>query len=371
MDTRTVTLHELIGRPKAVLDTPALVVDLDVMEANIARIVATCRANGVAWRPHTKAHKTPEIAKLQVAAGAIGVTCAKLGEAEVLAASGISEILIANQIVGPVKVERLVALAQRVDPIVCIDSIENAVELDAAFRRAHKRIRVAIEVNIGTNRAGVVPGAPVVALAREIASRPGLRLVGVVGWEGHATTIADPAEKERAVADAVSLLTASARACAEAGFRIQIVSCGGTGTFPYCAQQSGVTEVQVGGAIFSDMRYLTKYHVDFAPALTVLSMVTSRPTPTRIVLDAGKKSMSGDDAMPEPRGLAPIAMLKLSAEHLKIELQRPCDTPRIGDKIELVVGYSDTTVHLHEEIVGVRGDRIESIWRVAGRGKIK
>jgi D-serine deaminase-like pyridoxal phosphate-dependent protein len=371
MDTRTAATHNLIGQPKSALDTPALLVDLDVMEANIARIVATCRAHGVAWRPHSKAHKTPEIAQMQIAAGAIGVTCAKLGEAEVMAAAGIHDILIANQIVGPIKIGRLVELADRADTIICADSIENLTELGAAFTRANKRLRVAIEVDIGMNRAGVSPGAPAAAFAREIASHPGLRFVGVVGWEAHATTIADPAEKERTVRDAVSLLPASARACTEAGHRVEIVSCGGTGTFPYCAQQPGVTDVQVGGAIFSDMHYLTHYHIDFAPALTVLTTVTSRPTPTRIVVDAGKKTMSGDAAMPAPSGLPPIAALKLSAEHSKIELEQPSDVPKIGDKIEFIVGYSDTTVHLHEEIVGVRGGRVESVWRVAGRGKIK
>ncbi|TMH52873.1 MAG: DSD1 family PLP-dependent enzyme [Betaproteobacteria bacterium] len=325
MDTRTAASCSLIGQHKSALDTPALLVDLDVMEANIARIVATCRAHGVAWRPHSKAHKTPEIAHMQIAAGATGVTCAKLGEAEVMAAAGIRDILIANQIVGPIKIGRLVDLADRADPIVCADSIENLTELDAAFTRANKRLRVAIEVDIGMNRAGVEPGAPVVAFAREIANRPGLRFAGVVGWEAHATTIGDAAKKEQTVRAAVSLLTASARACREAGYRVEVVSCGGTGTFPYCA------------------------HVDFSPALTVLTTVTSRPTPTRIVVDAGKKTMSGDAAMPAPSGLPPIAALKLSAEHAKIELEQPSDVPKIGDKIEFIVGYSDTTVHLHED----------------------
>jgi D-serine deaminase-like pyridoxal phosphate-dependent protein len=371
MDTRTAPWHSLVGQTKFALDTPALLVDLAVMEANIARIVAACRENGVAWRPHSKAHKTPEIAKMQIAAGAVGITCAKLGEAEVMADAGIRDILIANQIVGPIKIARLVELADHADPVVCVDSIENLTDLDAAFRKANRRLRVAIEVNIGMNRAGVEPGAPVVALAHQIASRPGLRFVGVAGWESQATTIADAAEKECTVRDAIFALTASARACAAAGHDVAIVSCGGTGTFPYCAQQPGVTEVQVGGAIFSDMHYLTHYHVDFAPALTVLTTVTSRPTATRIVVDAGKKTMSGDAAMPALRGMPPISTVKLSAEHTKIELEQPSAVPAIGDKIEFVVGYSDTTVHLHEEIVGLRGDRIESVWRVAGRGKIK
>src|SRR5258705_708694 len=239
MDTRADLSRSLIGQSKSALDTPALLVDLDVMEANIARIVATCRAHGVAWRPHSKAHKTPEIAHLQIAAGAIGVTCAKLGEAEVMAAAGIGDILIANQIVGPIKCERLVRLADHADPIVCVDSIENLVEIDEAFSGAGKRLRVAIEVNIGMNRAGIEPGLPVAAFAQEIANRPGLRFVGVVGWESHATTIADPAEKERAVHDAVAALTASARACTAAGHSVLIVSCGGTGTVPFSAQQAG------------------------------------------------------------------------------------------------------------------------------------
>jgi D-serine deaminase-like pyridoxal phosphate-dependent protein len=371
LDTRTERSPGLIGQSKLALDTPALLVDLDLMEANIARIASACREYGVAWRPHSKAHKTPEIAKMQIAAGAIGVTCAKVGEAEVMAQAGIRDILIANQIVGPIKIGRLVQLADRTDPVVCVDGIDNVDELDAAFRHANKRLRVVIEINIGMNRAGVDPGPPSVALAQEIARRPGLRCVGLAGWESHATTIADPSEKQRTVRDAIAALTSSARACMAAGHSVEIVSCGGTGTFPYCAQQPGVTEVQVGGAIFSDMHYLTHYHVDFAPALTVLSTVTSRPTPTRIVVDAGKKAMSGDAAMPAPRGMSGISEIKLSAEHAKIELEQPSSAPKTGDKIEWVVGYSDTTVHLHEEIVGIRGGRVEAVWRVAGRGRIK
>lgn len=371
MEERTAPSASLVGQPKSVLDTPALLVDLDLMESNLARIVAACRAHGVAWRPHSKAHKTPEIARMQMAAGAIGITCAKLGEAEVMAGAGIRDILIANQIVGSVKIKRLFELADVGDPIVCVDSAQNVLELDAAFRRSKRRLRVAIEVNIGMNRAGVAPGAAVVALARAIAGCPGLRFVGVEGWESQATTIADPDEKERTVREAIAALAASARACRDAGYPVELVSCGGTGTFPFCLRQPGVTEVQIGGAIFSDMHYRTHYHVDFEPALTVLATVSSRPTPTRIVVDAGKKTMSGDAAMPEPRGVPPVSAMKLSAEHTKIELQQPSPTPKIGDQIEFIVGYSDTTVHLHEEIVGVRAGRIESIWQVAARGRIK
>ena len=360
----------LIGLPKTELDTPALLVDLDILEANIARIAATCRQHGVGWRPHLKGHKTIEIARKELAAGAVGITCAKLGEAEVMAAAGIPDVLIANQIVGPLKIRRLMELPADANPIVAVDSMANAAELADAASRG-RVTQVVIEVDIGMKRAGVAPGAAVVALAKAITERPSLRLRGLIGWEAHTVTIADPGEKERTVAAAIGLLTASATACRQAGYAVDIVSCGGTGSFPYCAMQPGVTDVQVGGAIFSDMHYRDHYHTDFPCALTLMAMVTSRPTATRIVLDAGKKSMSGDAAMPLPIGLPAVRGLRLSAEHATIELEAPSERPRVGDRVEFIVGYSDTTVHLHEEIVGIRRGSIECIWPIAARGRLK
>jgi D-serine deaminase-like pyridoxal phosphate-dependent protein len=152
---------------------------------------------------------------------------------------------------------------------------------------------------------------------------------------------------------------------------MSIVSCGGTGTFPICVEQSGVTEVQVGGGIFGDVHYRDHYHTDFACALTILATVTSRPTPTRIILDAGRKAMPDDAAVPEPLGLQSVQAVKLSAEHANIELNAPSARPQVGETVELIVGYSDSTVHLHEEIVATRGGRIEAVWRVRARGRIK
>jgi D-serine deaminase-like pyridoxal phosphate-dependent protein len=353
------------------IDTPALLVDLDQMQANIARIAGNCRKLGVSWRPHIKGIKTVEIVRMELAAGAIGITCAKLGEAEVMAAAGIRNILIANQIVGGAKIGRLMALLDRAEVIVAIDDPMNVTQLAQAAKQSGKTLRVVIEVNIGMNRAGVEPGAPVVALAGEVAKHEGLRLAGLMGWESHAVGIADANEKAKTVAVAIGKLAGSAKACRETGYRIDIVSCGGTGTFPYCAQQPGVTEVQVGGAIFSDEHYRTHYHCDYPCALTILATVTSRPNPARIILDAGKKAMTGDAALPRPLGLGEVRSMRLSAEHTTIELASSSDTPRVGDKIALVVGYSDTTVHLHEQIAAVRGDKVEAIWNVVARGKIK
>jgi D-serine deaminase-like pyridoxal phosphate-dependent protein len=152
---------------------------------------------------------------------------------------------------------------------------------------------------------------------------------------------------------------------------MRIVSCGGTGTFLYCIKQPGVTEVQVGGAVLNDEHYHGHFHIDMPFSLTVLATVTSRPTPTRIILDAGRKTMSIETAVPRALNIPPVREVRLSAEHAQIELEAPSDWPRIGDKVEFIPGYTDTTVHLHEEIAVLRGDRVEAVWKVAGRGKIK
>jgi D-serine deaminase-like pyridoxal phosphate-dependent protein len=364
-------MDHTVAHALAMLDTPVLLADLDILESNITHIAESCRAHGVAWRPHFKGHKTLEIAQMQISAGAIGITCAKLGEAEVLADNGIKDILIANQIVGFHKVARLMHLLEQADVIVAVDARENVLELAEATRLSGRTLRVVIEVNTGTNRAGVEPGEPVVALAAEIARHPGLRLAGLMGWEAHATAIADPKEKEQAVAAAIGLLTASAEQCRQAGHDIQIVSCGGTGTLLYCVKQPGVTEVQVGGGVMNDAHYRWHYNIDLPFSLTVLATVTSRPTPTRVILDAGRKTMSIDTAIPRPLRVPGVKEVRLYAEHALLELEAPSEQPRVGDRVEFIPGYTDSTVHLHEEIVALRGGQIEAVWKVAGRGKIK
>ena len=355
----------------AALDTPALLVDLEVMEQNIKRIMAACRTRGVQWRPHIKGNKTPEIARRQIAAGAIGVTCAKLGEAEVMADAGIDDLLIANQIVGPAKIARLLELRERADPIVAIDNPTHVAALAAGEPNPARPLRLVIEVNVGMNRAGVEPGEAAVKLADEVARHKGLRFAGIMAWESQATRIADAQEKERVVKEALARLAATASLLRDAGHPVAIVSCGGSGTFPFCIEQPGVTEVQIGGAIFSDMHYLGNFHLDFPPALTLLASVTSRPNPTRIILDAGRKALPPDPAMPKPLRLPPLSAIRFSAEHAILELTTPSATPRIGDRVEFIVGYSDMTVFMHEEIVAHRRGEIEAVWCVAARGKLK
>jgi D-serine deaminase-like pyridoxal phosphate-dependent protein len=362
----------VIGQPAAALETPFLAVDLDALERNIAtmrrRIIVEA---GTGWRPHTKAIKVPALAHRLLQAGAHGVTCAKLDEAELMASAGIRDILLANQIASPSKAARLARLLRHADIVAAVDCEAHVALLEAAAQAAGTRPRVVIEVNIGINRAGVEPGPPVLALARQIALRRGVRFAGVMGWEGQATAIPDPAEKRRVIEAAVGSLTASADLCRADGLPVEIVSCGGTGTYWITATLPGVTEVQAGGGIFSDVHYRTDYGVDHECALTVWTTVVSRPTPTRLVCDAGWKAMGRHPNLPEPRGLGATTRLTLSAEHGTIELAQPAERPRVGGRVEFTTGYSDSTVFLHDHLYGLRDGFVEVVWPILGRGKIR
>lgn len=362
----------MIGRPVRDLDTPVLLVDLDKLERNIATMRRVIIAEaGIGWRPHTKAIKTPAVAHKLLQAGAHGVTCAKLSEAEVMAAAGIRDILIANQVVGSPKVERLVHLLRHADIIVAVDCDAHVKTLDAAAQAAGARLRVVIEVNIAMNRAGVEPGEPVVALAKRVASSRGLRFAGLMAWEGgRLAEIPEPNEKRKRIEEAVGLITASAERCRAARLPVEIVSCGGTGTYWITAKLPGVTEVQAGGGIFCDVHYRRDYNVQHEYALSILTTVISRPTPTRIICDAGWKAMARHPASPEPLDVGEVKSLNLSAEHATIELAAPRSVPGVGDQVEFVAGYSDSTVFLHDHLYGIREGRLEVIWPILGRGKL-
>ena len=365
-------MSDVLGQAKDAIDTPALLVDLEQLERNIERMARTIiHEAGVGWRPHTKAMKTPALAQLCIGAGAHGITCAKLGEAEVMAAAGLRDILIANQIVGPVKIERLVKLAHQGEPMVCVDDIENARQIDAAARAEGVHIRVLIEVDVGMTRAGVQPGEPTVALARELAALKHVRFSGLQTWESHALSARDETHKRALVLEALAKVTDSAERIRTLGIPVDIISCGGTGTYWLSAFAPGITEIEAGGGIYSDVRYRKSYGVDHDYALTLLATVTSRPTPTRIICDAGFKALSNGHGDPEALGCGSVERFSLSAEHGVITLGEPRTNPRVGDTIEIVPGYSDSTVFLHDRLHGIRGDRVESVWQLVGRGKLQ
>ncbi len=369
--TSPATLNAVVGRSKWDLDTPALCVDLEVMDRNITKMAGRILGAGKKWRPHTKGQKIPAIAHKELAAGAIGVTCAKLGEAEVMAGAGIRDILIANQIVGREKVTRLANLQPHADVMVAIDSTENAREISEAATAKGVTVRVLVEVNVGLNRAGVEPGEATLRLSEYAASLPGLRYCGLMAWEAHAATILDPEEKRAVIARDIGRLTESAARCRDAGLAAEIVSCGGTGTYWVTCTMPGVTEIQAGGGIFHDVHYAEHYGVDHEFAMTVVATVVSRPTRTRIVVDAGHKTMNGNMGTPRPLGLTGVTRVRLSAEHGSIELDEPNDRLRVGDKLEFVVGYSDFTTYLHEEMFAIRDGVVEQVWPILGRGKLR
>jgi D-serine deaminase-like pyridoxal phosphate-dependent protein len=366
-DTRMATVP---GQLKGSVDTPALLVDLDVMERNINRMQGTFRRGKVNWRPHIKSIKVPLIAHMLLRMGASGITCAKVSEAEVMAESGIQDILIANEIVGAQKIARLISLRQYCNVMVCVDSLQNCHDLSAAATASDVTLRVLVEVDIGLGRCGVRPGSATVELARQICDLPGLRLTGLMGWEGHLAPLRASREKEVAINQSVGELVASAEACRARGLRVEIVSCGGTGTYQYTSTIKGVTEIQAGGGIFGDLTYVD-WGADHEFALSVLTTVISRPKSDRVVFDAGRKAISTDFRKPGLKNLAIEGEIRSHAEHSDATIRPSNNSPSIGDVFELIPGYVDTTVCLHHELVAVRNGIVIGVWPILARGRLQ
>jgi len=283
------------GTPIDELDTPVLLLDLDRFEANAGRLAAAIRGGGKGWRPHSKGHKSPAIARRQIELGAIGVTCAKVGEAEVMVEHGITSVLVANEIATRTKLARVARLQAWAEVMTCADDpfhVRLASEVATALG---VEIPMLVDVNIGMERTGVSPGAPVLELARAIDRAPGLRFAGIMGYEGHVLTLRPREAKRAATEAAIGGLVESRRLIEADGIPVGIVSGGGSGNYMFAARMDGLTELQAGGACLMDPFYATLCHLDelgFQYALTILTTVTSRPTPERVITDAGFKTMS-------------------------------------------------------------------------------
>jgi D-serine deaminase-like pyridoxal phosphate-dependent protein len=350
------------------LDTPCLCIDLPLMEENIARMAAFFRERPAVLRPHTKTHKSPVLARRQIAAGAIGITCAKLGEAEVMAQGGIDDILIANQVVGGKKISRLANLAAYTRVTVAVDDAKNVAELDEAARVKGTEIGILVEIDIGMGRCGVEPGQAAVALARQAAAAPGLRFEGIMGYEGHTVMIADRQERKQRTEAALALLLEARNLIEEAGLPVSVVSGGGTGTYDITSAYPGITEVQAGSYITMDTQYRDAVGIDFACALFVTAQVISAQRPDTVIIDAGLKSLTRDFGLPvvaEPGGWR---LVGLSEEHgfLKREGGRHL-VP--GDRVKIWPNHGCTTINLHDRYLALRNGIVEGNWPVAGRGK--
>ena len=370
------TLDDLVRESMECVETPALLIDLDVMEANIRRWQAAADAAGVAFRPHSKTHKMPAIAERQLAAGAVGLVVAKVAEAEIFAAAGCRDLVVAYPVVGASKWRRLAELARTCTVTVNVDSEFAARGLSAAAVAAGSVLRVHLDIDTGLHRCGVSPEAAE-ALGRLVLGLPGLALDGIttfrtVVFPGAAGRSPDELGREEG-----ALMVALAERLRAAGLPIRTIAVGSTPTALAAATVPGVTEVRAGTYVFGDMLTATWGAVaEEEIALSILCTVVSRPTPERATIDGGSKTFAGDIAPGMVAGLAGYGRLVgadahiegMTEEHGLVRLG-PGVAPAIGDRLRFVPNHVCTAVNLADEVIGVRDGWVETIWPVLARGK--
>jgi len=358
------------------LDTPSLLVDLDRLEANLDRMARLARAADLKLRPHTKTHKTIEIARLQMEGGAAGVTVAKVGEAEVMAGAGIEDIFIAHQVVGGAKIERLVELAKRVQVAVGVDSLEVASPLATAFAQEGMRLPVVMEVDVGLHRCGVAPEeAP--ELARQLNMLPGVNLVGIFTYPGQVYAARSENEVEGVAAFECRTMAEIAQRLAPIAEVSDRVSGGSTPTASHYTAGCGLTEMRPGTYVFNDRTQIDRWSASSGDcALSVLATVVSTPEEGRAVLDAGSKALASDLACTSPgHGMLKedngAVLVKLNEEHGFLDLSEPSVRLRVGDKVEVIPNHCCVVCNLFDEMVAVRGGEMVETWPIAARGKLR
>lgn len=364
-----------IGMPMDEIDTPALMIDLDAFEHNLKRMAEAVQGKSVRFRPHAKTHKCPVIARRQMALGAVGVCCQKVGEAEAMVFGGISDVLVSNEIVGPPKLARLAALARDARISVCADHPDQISAYSEAAKRFGVTFFVLVELNVGADRCGVSPGEPVLRLAEQIRNSPGLEFDGLQAYHGSAQHLRTPEERRKAIAGALGRVVQSRELLETHGIPCPNVTGAGTGTFRLEAESEVYTELQAGSYIFMDADYARNQDDSGAPvsefrhSLFVFSTVISRPTADRAILDAGLKAHSVDSGMPRVHGLSGVEFLRASDEHGKLRVD-PELALAVGDKVMLIPGHCDPTVNLYDVYVCLRRGRVEAIWPITARGAL-
>ena len=372
------------GDPVAAIDTPALVIDLDAMERNLARMAAFAREHRVRLRPHAKMHKSAELARQQMAHGAVGVCVQKTAEAEALAAGGVNNIYISNEVIAPAKLARVAALALRLQHdggqlAIAVDSERGIAALADAMHHAHgAHIDVFIDVDIGHGRCGVPPGEPALALARAIAPHRALRLVGLHAYHGSAQHQRDATTRQATYTRSAQMVRDTRDLLIRHGFGPLLVTGAGTGTYPLETASGLWGELQTGSYLFMDADYASNQHTADAPAfehaLFVKAQVVSRQG-DRAVCDAGHKSHAIDSGLPTVLVPTGLAFANGGDEHGVLRAVTPdAVLPAIGDTVWLIPGHCDPTVNLHDWLVGVRGGLqqgfVERLIRVDARGAL-
>lgn len=365
-----------IGMPLDSVDTPALLIDLDAFDRNVARLAQALAGTTVRARPHAKSHKCPVIALRQMAAGAVGVCCQKVGEAEAMVHGGVSNVLVSNQIVGTSKIGRLAALAKQAWVAVCADHPANVADLNEAALAFDVRLLVLVEINVGNHRCGVEPGEPALALARAIASSPGLRFAGLQAYHGAAQHIRDYGQRKEAIDTGIEKTRQTVELLARHGLACELVSGAGTGSYRFEAGSGVYNELQAGSYVFMDADYAKNLASDgslwseFEHSLFILATVMSRPTKERAVVDAGLKALSVDAGLPWVVALPGVEYIRASDEHGKLAVQDTTCPLDIGTKLRLIPGHCDPTVNLYDWFVGYRGNRVEALWPITARGAV-
>jgi D-serine deaminase-like pyridoxal phosphate-dependent protein len=356
------------------LDTPSMVVDLDIMEENIRKLMTLLKPTGVAVRPHLKTNKSPILAKKLIAAGAKGGCVAKLSEAEVMAAEGVDDLLITCEIVGPAKVARLVELFQKYPRIqTVVDSEVGATAINEALAAAsiEQPIQVLIDLDVGLERTGIAPDSAL-ALAQHISGLKHLELIGVQGYEGHLQHIHGREVRENECRASMAILTSTASTLRNSGFDIRVVTTGGTGTAEFCATTPGVTEVQPGSFIFMDSDYRNAVGGFFGHSLTILSTAISKSgAQRRVTIDAGLKSLTTDSGNAEPLDMPGVVYTPMGDEHGWLSWEEGGTDIPIGARVHMIPSHIDPTVNLHDFYYAHRKGVIEEIWPVATRGKVQ
>jgi D-serine deaminase-like pyridoxal phosphate-dependent protein len=358
-------MSDLAGQPLEALDTPRLLIDLDVLDRNLAFLQDACRRHGKDLRVHFKSLKCGSLARYLADRGVDRFLCAKLNEAEVLVDAGIADVLVANQVVGPVKLARLARLAKRARLSACVDDADNVTQMGEAARAGGAELGVLVEVDTGMARCGVEPGEPALALARAVVAQPGLRFAGLQGYDGHLQLLADRDEKRARCHAGLDSLLATRRLLEQHGIAVELVTGAGTGTWEFAAEHPALTELQPGSFLLMDAAYHA-VRPEFGCALSVLATVVSR-RPAWYVLDAGSKAISQDFGKPLVRDRSEEKVMKLSEEHTKVE--DGGRGPKVGQRREVYPAHCCATMNLHREVVAVRRGRVEAVWPVEASGR--